>query len=165
MFDKRAYYHVYNKTEKGQAIQRSNYQRHRERRLAMAAVRRAAIMSDPERHAKQTAYYRKWRAANKDKCDKAHKRLNARLRDEALNAYGRKCKCCGESFAEFLSFDHVNGGGSRQRKTDRAMRSNIHRWLRDHNYPADFQLLCMNCNWAKGKYGRCPHQNTEENVA
>jgi hypothetical protein len=36
--------------------------------------------------------------------------------------------------------------------------SNISVWLVQHNFPTGFQILCMNCNFAKGKLGTCPHQ-------
>lgn len=31
-------------------------------------------------------------------------------------------------------------------------------WQRKNNYPKGFQVLCHNCNLAKGFYGKCPHQ-------
>jgi hypothetical protein len=31
-------------------------------------------------------------------------------------------------------------------------------WLRRNNYPEGYQVLCFNCNIAKGLYGVCPHQ-------
>jgi hypothetical protein len=30
--------------------------------------------------------------------------------------------------------------------------------LAKHGYPDTFQLLCHNCNLARGFYGTCPHQ-------
>ena len=32
-----------------------------------------------------------------------------------------------------------------------------YRWLKNHNYPEGFQVLCYNCNLPKGVYGVCPH--------
>lgn len=79
-----------------------------------------------------------------------------RLRVQLLETYGGKCACCGEEYVEFLTLDHVYGGGCKERrKTD--MRTT---WLHAIKIygNGEFQLLCMNCNWAKGKYGNCPHQ-------
>ena len=32
------------------------------------------------------------------------------------------------------------------------------RWITKNNSPKGFQILCHNCNMAKGFYGKCPHQ-------
>ena len=33
----------------------------------------------------------------------------------------------------------------------------IYDWLKKNNFPPGFQVLCGSCNFAKGKYGSCPH--------
>src|SRR5690349_6288281 len=38
------------------------------------------------------------------------------LRQQALEAYGGRCVCCGESTPEFLHFDHVNNDGAEHRR-------------------------------------------------
>lgn len=79
-----------------------------------------------------------------------------RRRDAVLKVYGGYCQCCGETQYEFLAIDHIEGGGMNHR---RALRSqNIYPWLIKNNYPEGFQVLCHNCNLAKGFYGACPHQ-------
>lgn len=35
-----------------------------------------------------------------------------RMKLEVIEAYGGKCACCGVDNFEFLSIDHINGGGS-----------------------------------------------------
>lgn len=92
------------------------------------------------------------------------KRRHVRLRAAALDAYGSKCSCCGESESVFLVIDHVNNDGSEHRKelTKNGNRRSggslvTYRWLRDHNYPDGFQVLCHNCNYAKS-VGGCPHR-------
>ena len=35
----------------------------------------------------------------------------------------------------------------------------LNRWLKNNNYPKGFQILCWNCNFAKGVLGQCPHQD------
>lgn len=84
-----------------------------------------------------------------------------RLRLEVIKVYGGKCACCGDSHWEFLEIDHKNGGGNAHR---RALGVNggyqFYLWLRKQGFPSDeFQLLCSNCNQAKRRYGRCPHEN------
>ena|SRR5258708_15106578 len=89
-------------------------------------------------------------------------RIADNLRLEVLQHYCGSgtpfCMCpgCKETTLEFLSIDHVNGGGERHRKEIGS--SYINYWLRNNNYPPGFQVLCHNCNQAKGCYRRCPHQ-------
>jgi len=73
-----------------------------------------------------------------------------------LQHYGGKCACCGETVYEFLTFDHINNDGAEHRKI--IGKTRIARWLKKNNYPDGFQVLCANCNHAKGHYGHCPHQ-------
>ena len=80
-----------------------------------------------------------------------------RLREEVLDAYGRKCACCGEVEEVFLVLDHIHGGGTQHRKE-----LNNGHWLsvvKRERFPKDkYQLLCKNCDWAKYRMGYCPHQ-------
>jgi hypothetical protein len=88
------------------------------------------------------------------------KRWLLRIRNEVLIFYSEnppKCKCCGENTYEFLSIDHINGGGSKQKREILGSR-NIYSWLRHNNFPEGYQVLCHNCNLAKGFYGKCPHE-------
>jgi hypothetical protein len=89
----------------------------------------------------------------------------AALRDRILAHYGNKCACCGETTAEFLQVDHINNDGAEHRRTlgiklgkCRGAGAHTYRWLVKNNFPPGFQLLCANCNCAKGFYGCCPHQ-------
>jgi len=38
------------------------------------------------------------------------------VRREVIEHYGGKCECCGEEHMEFLSIDHVKGGGTKERR-------------------------------------------------
>ena len=66
-----------------------------------------------------------------------------------------KCACCGEDKYQFLAIDHIDGNGNKHRKK---AGTKMARWLRANNYPKGFQVLCHNCNMAKGFYGQCPHK-------
>lgn len=80
-----------------------------------------------------------------------------RARQEMFDHYGRECRCCGESTPEFLTVDHVGGGGSAHRKRESGAAA-ICGWLRKRGYPKGFQILCWNCNYAQ-RYGKpCPHK-------
>jgi len=87
-----------------------------------------------------------------------------RLRLDVLTHYSSgtpKCACCGETILEFLALDHINGGGQIHRKEIGSGHS-LSRWLIRTGYPEGFQILCHNCNCAKGFYGQCPHQRNKE---
>jgi hypothetical protein len=81
------------------------------------------------------------------------------LRAEVLAHYGNKCACCGETHPEFLGIDHINGGGNKHRREPGVgSGAGFYLWLKKHHYPEGFQVLCHNCNLAKGFYGYCPHK-------
>lgn len=90
------------------------------------------------------------------------------IRQQVLDYYGNECSCCGETTPEFLSIDHINGGGNGHRKSLEANGMKKHhgtgfyKWLIDNEYPEGYQLLCHNCNFAKGHYGVCPHKREEQ---
>ncbi len=72
------------------------------------------------------------------------------------------CVCCGEkSHIEFLALDHVKGERSWNKKTGKGRTDTGHRlrlYAEKNGYPKTLQVLCHNCNTAKGKDGICPHQ-------
>jgi hypothetical protein len=70
------------------------------------------------------------------------------------------CACCKENQYEFLSLDHINGGGSKHRKS--LGTKYILSYLVKAGFPEGYQVLCHNCNLAKGFYGKCPHQRTPD---
>ncbi len=37
--------------------------------------------------------------------------------------------------------------------------SKLYNWLKRNNFPKGFQTMCINCNFAKGMFGVCPHQS------
>lgn len=89
---------------------------------------------------------------------KQHKKSRDKLRNLILEYYSNgkiKCACCNEGEIKFLGIDHINGGGTKHRKS---IKTNIYSWLKKNNFPTGFQVLCYNCNLAKGFYGKCPHQ-------
>ncbi len=89
---------------------------------------------------------------------------NRQNRVDALTHYGdRKCACCGNGTYEFLCIDHVNGGGGQHRK-EVGGGARFYYWLKKNGYPDGYQVLCHNCNLAKGFYGECPHQHLMREV-
>lgn len=68
------------------------------------------------------------------------------------------CICCKEKEFKFLAIDHVNNDGAKHRKEMGTKKSRMVDWLIKNNFPSGFQVLCHNCNMAKGFYGICPHK-------
>lgn len=100
----------------------------------------------------------------KERNRKTQKARHEQRRRNAIDTYGGQCACCGESDIRFLAIDHVNEDGSNHRKEIKASGSTTtYRWLESNNYPAGFQVLCHNCNYAKHVYGTCPHKEVMSN--
>lgn len=96
------------------------------------------------------------------KTNEYYRRVAKEIRIEVIAAYGGKCACCGESTYEFLGIDHIHGGGVKERKETKRRGKQFYAWLKRQGFPKDkYQLLCHNCNLAKGFYGECPHQRGE----
>lgn len=99
-----------------------------------------------------------WRNKNRLRYRELAKKYTRELKQEIIKAYGGKCACCGEATFEFLTIDHINGHGREHVRTHGTGRT-IYYWLKHRGFPKkDFQLLCCNCNFAKGHYGCCPHK-------
>ena len=103
---------------------------------------------------------RKWENSKRPELrEKGHK-IYIAIKRLVMEKYGNsKCACCGESHLEFLSIDHVQGNGAIHRKTLPGNGKNFYYWLRDNGFPSGYRVLCMNCNFALGHNGFCPHNN------
>lgn len=141
---------------------------------------------DPAFRAKNTARMRKWVEANRERHNEnvnrwrrefrdedyqgfrdyvndASKKNRENLRDETFAAYGGCCQCCGVNDPEFLTIDHIGGGGTAHRKSLGVHGVHFYRWLRKQGYPQDvYRCLCMNCNWAIRFGGICPHKRVQQ---
>jgi hypothetical protein len=104
------------------------------------------------------AYQKEWRRrTNHSATNKIRMR---ELRTVILRHYSQgepRCACCGETRYEFLSLDHVAGDGNKHRKQIGRGITMV-RWIILNDFPPIFQVLCHNCNQAKGHYGYCPHE-------
>lgn len=129
-------------------------------RDAINAKQRERREQDRERYRSTN---RRWYAAHREQAYLASleggHRYRVRVRLAALRAYGGdspSCRCCGETIMEFLCLDHINGGGNKHRKESGTL--SMYEWCKRNKYPSGlFQILCHNCNMAKGFYGGCPH--------
>lgn len=105
---------------------------------------------------REKAWHRQDYEKNKQKCSQNAKAIAKKRRHETIQAYGGKCVCCGETHEEFLTIDHVYGGGAKER---RLYGGCIYARLKRLGFPKDdYRCLCMNCNWSFGKWGYCPHK-------
>ncbi len=96
------------------------------------------------------------------RCDECRKQLTARRllnRIEVYKAYGgASCACCGEDRLPFLTLDHVENDGAKERKIHRTPET-LYRHLARNNYPPGYQVLCWNCNCGRAMNGGvCPHK-------
>jgi hypothetical protein len=106
-------------------------------------------------------FSRSWDSgARKRVCRSCYSRRDrARLKLDMLQAFGWKCQCCGESNPYFLTLDHVKNDGAEWRAKTNYNEQQIYRLARRQGFPRDtYACLCMNCNFAKGHFGICPHQ-------
>lgn len=84
-------------------------------------------------------------------------------KQKVIEAYGGKCACCNENTIEFLTIDHINNNGADDRRSNgNKTGGKLYRWLIKNNFPqGEYQILCFNCNCAKGFFGYCPHNKPE----
>jgi hypothetical protein len=103
------------------------------------------------KHICKACYARKWRA---------------QLKLEMLEEFGWRCQCCNEDNPHFLTLDHINNDGNKHRaEVKSGSVEMIYSQAKKEGWPKDrYQLLCINCNWAKGKWGVCPHKISKTSV-
>lgn len=90
-----------------------------------------------------------------ERCRKRSRMTIKQDREAVFAHYGSACGCCGEAILEFLTVDHINGGGTEHRRTMGA--PNIYTWLIRNDYPEGYQVLCFNCNCVERRVEVCPH--------
>lgn len=95
---------------------------------------------------------------SKKRRSEGNRARNIKYRLTVLEHYGGKCICCSESIYEFLAMDHIDGKGDEHRNKIKKRGGNMYPWIIKNNFPNTLQILCHNCNMAKGFYGYCPHK-------
>lgn len=107
--------------------------------------------------------HRKYMQRTREIRRKHYRNYRNALRKEVFQHYSPtlSCACCGETHFEFLQIDHIHGDGSNHRKRDKARDTIL--WLKKNNYPEGYQVLCVNCNFAKRDYDKqfCPVHHPE----
>ena len=114
-------------------------------------------------HEKVKNYARKYYYSNRKRLLQKAKIQLQKIKAEAYNALGKMCNCCKLTDARFLTLDHINGDGYKERSYKGIRRisgRNAYFIARQKNWNSSiYQLLCWNCNCAKaGNNNVCPHQ-------
>ena len=81
-----------------------------------------------------------------------------------IDQYGGKCACCGETSLKFLTIDHINNDGYKEKGGNKGNRGgySFYKRIRD-NHRDDLQVLCYNCNCGRHRNGGvCPHMQEGE---
>ena len=125
-------------------------------------------------------YAKRWRENHPEYKEKSRGRYWNNLEESRRKQreYSRKCRltilahysggtmscgCCGESTYEFLTLDHINGLSEEEKSGKDGRRrkyfgTRMYSWLKARGFPEGYQVLCHNCNAAKGFYKVCPHK-------
>jgi len=98
----------------------------------------------------------------KERRKDSSKLTRIRIKCIVMDHYGGKCNCCSEPRIEFLTIDHIEGGGNKHRlklfNNHNQSGYRFYQWLKQNNFPKGFQVLCWNCNATKHYYNQCPHK-------
>jgi hypothetical protein len=89
------------------------------------------------------------------------------LKLQAIQAYGGRCSCCGESRVPFLTLNHTLQDGAKHRQelcgNHRASGSSFLRALARLGFPpvSGLDVQCWNCHMAHDLTGCCPHKTEQ----
>lgn len=104
-------------------------------------------------------YWNDYRKRNAEKISDQERLRLLKVKTEAIQGYGGKCSCCGETVLEFLAIDHVNCNGAADRKENGRHGKRMYSFLIKNNFPKEYRVLCHNCNWSAFiNGGKCIHQ-------
>lgn len=111
---------------------------------------------DKLQNALSFAYHRleqqKYVAENKKEVSERFKRSREYWRNAAITKLGGACVRCGFLDRRALQFDHIKGGGAKDRKTNRhngTASYTFYKLVATTDQSQKFQLLCANCNLIK----------------
>lgn len=90
------------------------------------------------------------------------KKYRLKVKLEVLSYYSHgsmKCACCREDIVAFLTIDHIDGNGRKQREELGKNFNGLafYQWLNKY-HPEGYRVLCYNCNCGRRiNGGICPH--------
>jgi len=129
--------------------------------LEIARIRNEKIRNDPKLTLDRRRRASLWQKENKERRNARTRVYRNKIKMMVLEHYGMKCNCpggCDVTEPKFLTIDHISGGGKKHRESIGRTGGDFYAWLVKNNYPEGFQVLCFNCNCAKGFFGKCPHE-------
>jgi len=90
-----------------------------------------------------------YRSINKDKINLQKHSYRIKEKVIAFYVYSNEMKCalCSDSEFSHLGLDHINGGGTKHRRSIPKANCNIYGLLQQQGFPNGYRLLCQNCNY------------------
>ena len=104
-------------------------------------------------------YGKKYQKDNGKRMNQNSRYYNEDLRFEVCLTYSKRhsnsdipcCRCCGENTdVRFLAIDHIQGKKNLPKSEAKLGGDKLILFLRKNNFPDGYQVLCHNCNAAKG---------------
>ena len=104
--------------------------------------------------------------ANKDKIKAQQKAYRIASKIDVFSHYSKKisnsdipiCSCCGYNDIRFLNLDHIKSRKNIPQKEKKLNGIRLWKYIKSQGYPDGYQVMCFNCNIAKGNRKYCPHQ-------
>ncbi len=119
------------------------------------------VATDEESLAKLTPRKRAsviFRVKNPERFKELVRKTQLKIKADVMAHYGGSCVCCGIDDLEVLSIDHIGSTGAAHRKELKSKGEYFgYAWIKKNGYPSGLRVLCVNCNFALGFYGYCPH--------
>lgn len=100
----------------------------------------------------------RWRKHNPERFRETSKGYRHATKRRFVDGYGGKCTCCGEPHIEFLTVEHVHGGGEIHRRAKKINSHGVYLDAIREGFPPEYTVLCLNCNHARRHGGKCPHE-------
>lgn len=150
-FDMKEYRKKYYQENKEKVLAQ-NREYNKTHRAELREYRRKFKEEHPEKVAQQ---HKCWRDRNPDY---AIERYNI-VKSAFFEMYGSVCICCGEIIVEFLTLEHKLGQVGKKRKE--TSYGAYKKAIKEYN-PDLYEVLCLNCNHAKGRFGYCPHEKIKK---
>jgi len=102
----------------------------------------------------------------RDKISKNTKEKTIQIKLEVFTHYSKEisnsdvpiCACCKIDDIRFLTLDHIDGRKHLSKREQKMGGLNLWRHVKKTGFPEDYQVLCYNCNIAKGTSYFCPHE-------
>lgn len=136
--------------------QKKNYQKEYNKKYQKTPKYKAKRKKyDAEKYSAQKQKCNNWsknyHAKHKDEIHTRKQRKFHERRNEIIRLLGSKCSRCGFSKdVRVLQIDHINGGGTEERKKVNCYERYLILVLESiKRGEKKYQLLCANCNWIK----------------